>query len=841
MDQASNDPKSIKSISLMQFILLPSIHMKLIHRFLHLAIITYCLLIHSFLIAQPENRGCHLHAYQGVQFPEESAKNRSYAANTRSDTFDVLHYDIFINLVGMSSSSLKGKTTVTLVSKLNNINQLDLDFTTLIIDSLYVDGILTSNFQYLDPLISIPLSKTANQNDTVRVTLVYHGKPKTDPVWGGFYFESGYAYNLGIGLSSNPPNFGRVWYPCFDNFVERATYDFRILTSNGNVGYGVGTLVSEQKLGSDSLLRHYQMNQLLPTYLSHIAATNYTETNYTHTGAFQPIPVQLVSRPADQSDMKTSFSDLGFAIDACEKWYGPYPWERVGYIITTRGAMEHPTSIAYPNTSITNGMKNNRLFSHELTHCWWGDYTTLTSHSDMWIKEGNAEYGSHLMIEHQKGRNAFTDAVKSNTLFVLRNAHYDDGGLYHAMSPMPFPYIYGTTTYYKGALVLHNLRGYLGDSLFTLGQKYVLQSHPYQSITPEQYRDDLIEVTKNSSVDDFFNDWIYQGGFNVFVLDSFSSIVAFIGHIVTVDITQKLHHCPNLHKDVPLDVWCRSKEGTIYKTQIIVNGKHSQVKFNCPFEPVMITLNESAALNQARMDYGIQLTKTGNSQLPYVDLTVNVQALSDTGFIYGEHIWAEPDQPDPGQFKGKISRNHYWIVKSILEPGTKLGGRLPYDRSLSNAELDADLLTGVTEDSLRLLWRPGVGHPWKLHPYYKKAPTNVNDGIGFFIIDSLYMGEYTFGYGDFSTSTGEISNTLPIRITPNPTTGICQLLGLDDISQVKQVRLYSIDGKFLMEPTLNIFAGTVSFDIQSLSPGPYLLHILDKKGLLLRTETIIKQ
>ena len=52
----------------------------------------------------------------------------------------------------------------------------------------------------------------------------YQGSPYQDPYWGGFYFVSDYIYNLGIGLTTIPPNFGKVWYPCFDNFVERATY-----------------------------------------------------------------------------------------------------------------------------------------------------------------------------------------------------------------------------------------------------------------------------------------------------------------------------------------------------------------------------------------------------------------------------------------------------------------------------------------------------------------------------------------------------------------------------------------------------------------------------------------
>ena len=61
-------------------------------------------------------------------------------------------------------------------------------------------------------------------------------------------FEGGYVYNLGIGLSSTPPNFGKVWFPCFDNFVERSTYDYIIITKSDMKAYCVGSFISEEVL-----------------------------------------------------------------------------------------------------------------------------------------------------------------------------------------------------------------------------------------------------------------------------------------------------------------------------------------------------------------------------------------------------------------------------------------------------------------------------------------------------------------------------------------------------------------------------------------------------------------
>ena len=89
--------------------------------------------------------------------------------------------------------------------------------------------------------------------DTSSVVVYYNGSPQGDPSgWGGWYFQGNYSYNLGVGFDADPHNYGRVWHPCFDNFVERATYDFSILTNAGKTSYANGYIVNDQVVGIDS-------------------------------------------------------------------------------------------------------------------------------------------------------------------------------------------------------------------------------------------------------------------------------------------------------------------------------------------------------------------------------------------------------------------------------------------------------------------------------------------------------------------------------------------------------------------------------------------------------------
>ena len=112
----------------------------------------------------------------------------------------------------------------------------------------------------------------------------------------------------------------------------------------------------------------------------------------------------------------------------------------------------------------------------------------------MWLKEGPAEYSSHLFVEWKDGEEAFIDVVKDNQLFVLEECHIQDNG-FHPLSPMPDEEIYGRHTYYKGASILHNLRAYLGDDVFRSGMQSVIAEHYDSFMDVTDFEETLEAVT----------------------------------------------------------------------------------------------------------------------------------------------------------------------------------------------------------------------------------------------------------------------------------------------------------------------------------------------------------
>src|SRR5690606_32211758 len=109
----------------------------------------------------------------------------------------------------------------------------------------------------------------------------------------GFYFQGNYAYNLGVGFAADPHNYGRVWHPCFDNFVERAKYEFNIISSGGKKAHCNGLLESENIVSGDTVVRKWMMNDEIPSYLACIAVADYITVHQSHNGLLGNIPIEF--------------------------------------------------------------------------------------------------------------------------------------------------------------------------------------------------------------------------------------------------------------------------------------------------------------------------------------------------------------------------------------------------------------------------------------------------------------------------------------------------------------------------------------------------------------------
>jgi hypothetical protein len=792
------------------------------------SIVLISVLFISYAYAQPaeyEHHGCHQvrNRVAGIRWtPEQIAHGR--AALERSDTFDILHYDINLDVTAFAARRLKGECTVTFRTLVDDLNYINLDLEALVVDSVYFDDIKL-DFIHEGTLLKINTPLVMVKGDTTAVTVFYGGIPITSASgFGGFYFENGYAYNLGIGLNDNPHNFGRAWFPCFDNFVERATYNFDLITSNGNVAYCVGTLISRDSIGEGLLSNKYVMDQPIPTYLTSVAVSNYVQRDVVHESLYGPVDIQIVARPGDINSASTSLQNLGKAVEAFEKWYGPYHWERVGYVITPRGAMEHPTNTAYPVGSVSGGTQDNRLMAHELCHHWWGNMLTLKTSHDMWIKEGNAEYGAHLYTEFAEGEEAFKAQVKTNGMRVVRRLHLDDDAGFLPLSPMPEDKTYNTHTYYKGAYVIHNMRAYLGDSLFALSQSSILENNLYGNLTAYTYRDQISQIT-GVDMTDYFKDWVFEAGYPTFELDGILTSPALDQFKITMDIEQKLRHKASFCNNIPVKFRFFREDKSYVEQQHMISGQSSTIETYLDFDPVLVLINADNTLNLGSLANTMEIAQTGTHNMPHGLMNFSVENVTEPAWLHVEHHFTAPDPIifNPNGFR--ISANRHWKVFGFIPDDFNATATISYEKSLGS---DDDLFS-FSEDSLILLYRPDIYADWEEYPDYQQRKFVANDGAGQVRIFNVKAGEYALASGvSILSSTNELDNLQTIKVFPNPSSQSITIESETPVQPKSKIWIWDEAGKLVLDVPHTSDKQTL--DVSKLPRGTVFMECISGDG-----------
>ncbi|MCB0792812.1 MAG: hypothetical protein H6595_10780 [Flavobacteriales bacterium] len=783
--------------------------------------------------AQPFQYGCHYFRNRPSvpRYATDAERTAMNASIARSDTFDILHYDIAIDVTRYDAEEILAATTISYVPLMAGQTFIRFDLYQLAIDSVIGEnGPLV--FHYDGAIIKVDLDQAPAIGSTHEMTLYYHGVPHRDPDWGGFYFESGYIYNLGIGLTTIPPNFGKVWYPCFDSFVERATYTYHVKSAGTYRAHCQGTDMGETIVNGDTVVHTFSLNANIPTHLSAIAVANYQDSDRVHTGAFGDINVRLTAKPNQLNAMVNKMVDVDDAIDVLEYWYGPYPYERVGYVLTTDGALEIPTNIAYPDFMPGQTLTSNRdLLTHELGHHWWGDRIAPYDHSDMWFKEGPAEYATHLIAEWQGGQEALEEAVKDNMLYVLEQANVQDGG-FQALSPMPDPYIYGLTTYYKGAAVIHNLRGYLGDAPFRQAMTAIQADHADESMSAVDLKNAL-EAETGLDLDPFFDAWVFAPGFSVFVVHEMDAQPNGTQWDVQLTLRQGLRGTTAYHHQVPLDLTLIGSDWQRQEYQVVGDDEWTTVNVPCDFQPAFAVLNGHARLNQARMDheFTIRPGQSFPSLLPWVDMRIYTDNVPDSALMHVEHVWSGPDNDQMGWGIDQISSTHYWRVEGIWPAGLQVHGKLYYFGSLTT-DLDNDLY-GVTEQDAELVYRARPTDPWEVYGDYTLNAGSLNNGVGSFDIDSLRRGEYAFAKGQFAamvSGSAAIAGSA-LSVHPSPASDLVQVQGVVHTAQKVRFEIIAANGG-LMKRVVRQVSGAfdVHLDVASLASGPYVIRMIGPDG-----------
>jgi len=391
--------------------------------------------------------------------------------------YDVQKYDISIK-VDPATKSISGSTTVTAkIVQPINVFVLDLDTPYTVSEVVRIEGSKSSKlkFERKGGKVWSYFPMTVQSGNTVSVKVTYAGTPRVAPrpPWvGGFMWEK--TADGSPWISTAYQNDGAdVMFPCKDYPHDKAeTVALHVTVPAGLYVASVGKLVRTVKNSDGTSTFDWLMTNPIANYSVTINVAPYKVINGTYRSVSgETFPFNFYVLPESAEKAPKLIAETRKYVAFFEKYLGPYPFrsQKLGVVETPHLGMEHSTIIAYGNKYQFDKDGFDWLMFHELGHEWWANLVTASDWRDFWIHEGFQSFMDTLYLGSVLGQNAYLDAMKKRAK-ATRNkqpvAPRESKIAYEVYLQAP-DYVKGDGDIYgKGAVVLHTLRGLIGDDAF---------------------------------------------------------------------------------------------------------------------------------------------------------------------------------------------------------------------------------------------------------------------------------------------------------------------------------------------------------------------------------------
>ncbi len=484
------------------------------------------------------------------------------------DKIDVNYY--LLNLkISYESKQIKGFTTIGFKTLVDNYAEVQLDLkSTMIVDSVKIGNFILP-FKHANDGIKITLDQQYPKNALLKIRIVYHGSPEsTSTFTQSFKFSKhGPAGSPLISTLSEP--FGASdWFPCKNSLTDKAdSSDVVITAANDFVTVSNGKLISVKNNSDGTSTYSWQNRYPIAHYLISLAMSNYEkyENTFTDTDGTK-MPVQHFIYP--ESNTTTTRINLDQTVKMLglfSEKFGPYPFlkEKYGHAqFDWGGGMEHQTCSSMVNFG-------GYLVAHELAHQWFGDKITCLNWENIWINEGFATYSEAIYAEFLGGKEGYT----TNITDKINRAKLAKSSIFVKAATNENEIFNSNRTYSKGAVVLHMLRGIVGDEVFfNILKTYIASKHAYNSATTEDFQA-IVEQVTNQKFDYFFSQWIYGESYPKYSYSWQAVPKSTGGFELIVDVSQQTNTTPTFFK-MPIQFQIKTEKGTTLQT--VMNDKATQ-------------------------------------------------------------------------------------------------------------------------------------------------------------------------------------------------------------------------------------------------------------------------
>ncbi len=738
---------------------------------------------------------------------------------TERDTIDVLHYDIRLDMGHHQVRHIQGSCEVTL-QLLQSTEQVALGLEAATIDSVLVDDVLVaaSAVYYDRHQLRIPVE--GGVGDTLRVKVCYgsYGWQGSD---GGFWCDPDKFYNLGEDRHVRPFSMGRSWFPCSDSVYDRATYAFAITAAPGWSAFCSGEHDSTVAHADGSNTFYYTLAHPIPTYLAGVNVAPYYVYQRDAVGHYGNYPLRIACFNSDSADVMRCFASFDTTLSRFERWFGPYRWGCIGFSAGDDNVgMEHVNNICVNNVS-TSYYRMDYLIDHEFAHQWFGNTITCDNLRDMWFNEGGATFADQIVVGMTHDR--YTDLSYHKSRIMIRVPREERG--FHPLCGMPNQYSFMSNTYNKGAMVFHELRHLLGDSVFFGMLQTLFSRNAFTNMDSYQLRDSM-SLYSGVDLTDFYNFHIFSPGFASYHVDSLQTIDG----TTTVWLSQLLWGAPEYNTQARVPVTFFTTTGDSITHNVVSHGHYAQGQFQLPFTPEYAIVDYYGVTACANITDDITIATTERQMHSTTNIGFRPSYVGDTTQLKVTLQLGSPDDVMPA---GVVRwSNRRWTINGNIPQNLTVNAMFYFgDNSLV---YDVGFYYGsATNDSIRLFYRKDSRQPWRIRRSAIVGRANsAGTVVNYMEYQGLLAGEYILAVVDTALldirDDDELATSeTTLMLAPNPAHGFTEV-SLRGVPAKGELRILDATGHEMSRQVVN--SPQFRLSIAALPTGLYFVSYTSSEG-----------
>ena len=485
-------------------------------------------------------------------------KNAHRFTGSNAELQTYLDWDLTYNELQLNIDPAKlyvsGKVLFNIKAVSTQLSNIDIDLS----NKLEIISIKSNEkdlaFTHQNNRVNIILGQTLTSGESFTLAVTYRGVP--DATGFGAFAQNFHGDNIPAIYTLSEPYGAMEWWPCKQSLSDKIDSIDIIVFSPEQYQTASNGLLIENTVSDGIRKNHWRHRHPIATYLVFVSTTQYEiYSDWAELSSGNKVEILNYVYPSNAeyarqqtpftADLLKLFSDLFIDYPFKDEKYGhaQFGWG---------GGMEHQTMSSM-------GGFSHGLIAHELAHQWFGNYITCANWSEIWLNEGFATYLTALYYQYldpdpwwQRWREVTLDQIiaqPNGSVYVRDTSTIDN--------------IFNSRlTYKKAAYVLHSLRGQIGDEAFFEGiNSYLSDPRATNGFANTSILRENFEMAADTSLMEFFNDWIYGEGHPILNINSYTT-----GTELIVEIEQEpsAPNGPFFEMKVPIRVFKLGKSETFW-------------------------------------------------------------------------------------------------------------------------------------------------------------------------------------------------------------------------------------------------------------------------------------